>query len=748
MSVAHAPSTKTPIRLKMRGDLEADRQHYQGVEYWVVKEPVGQKYYQFPPHVYYLLSQLDGEISVEEIIDRYHEAFAPKRIERQQLQQLLQRFHRDGLVISDLPGQGIELYKRGLKNKRMELFSKFSNILAIRFRGIDPDRFLERVNPYTSWFFSKPMVLAVIVMALVALFSVLANWAEFQARLPGFEQFFDLRKWYLFGAVLCVTKILHELGHGLSCKKLGGECHDIGFMLLVLTPCLYCNVSDSWRMPNKYHRAAIGAAGIYVEVFLATMATFVWWFVQPGMVQEICLQVMLICSVSTIVFNGNPLLRFDGYYIMSDLLEIPNLHQRSNKALTTLMSRHWLGMQVPDDPLLPRNRMPAFALFTVAAFIYRFMVLFWILMFLTKWLEPYGLESIGQGIAWFSLLGLVGMPSYKLYRFLSVPGRMIQMKMKRFSIVSAVLVATLGAIFFVPFPSYLSCRVIVVPKTLETVYSRQTGTLVELPVRNGERVEKGALLARLDSLPLTYALAEKETQRDKLINQRDASLKLGMIGVAGGRSLANVSALNEEIRKLENSIEYDRRQLDWLEIKSPVSGTVVATPLQTELPGRFDTPLEDRQPVLSGYHQDIPIKRGERLCEIADLQNWEAIILLTERQVKFTHPGQKTRIRLHAFPGTTLETEIATVGVADRLMQRSGRDESPEILQSKIRVPDLVSELVSQVDQESVQYIAKAPIAIDGVSLHIGLDGQGRLKLPNRSLGARLWWWFNENFGS
>lgn len=748
MSVAHASSAQTPIRLKMRRDLEADRQHYQGVEYWVIKEPIGQKYYQFPPHVYFLLKQLDGEITVEELLERYHRAHAPKRIERQQLQQLLQRFHRDGLVISDVPGQGIELYKRGQKNKRLELFSKFSNILAIRFRGIDPDRLLDRLNPYTAWFFSKPMVLAVVLMAIVALFSVLANWAEFQAKLPGFEQFFDLRKWYLFAAVLCVTKICHEFGHALSCKKFGGECHDIGFMLLVLTPCLYCNVSDSWRLPNKWHRAAIGAAGIYVEVFLATIATFVWWFVQPGTLQEICLQVMLICSVSTIIFNGNPLLRFDGYYIMSDLLEIPNLHQRSNKALTTLMSRHWLGMQVPDDPLLPRNRMVAFALFTVAAFIYRFLVLFWILMFLTKWLEPYGLESIGQGLAWFSLLGLVGMPAYKLYRFFSVPGRIIQMKMKRFSLVSLALVAVLGAVLFVPFPSHLHCRVIVVPKTLETIYARQTGTLVELPVRAGQTVDVGTLLARLENLPLQYALKEKETQRDKLINQRDASLKVGMLGIGDGRTLANVSALNEEIRKLENSIEYDRRQLESLQVRSPVAGTVIATPMQTELPGRFDTPLDDRQPILTGVHENIPIKRGERVCEVADLSQWEAIFLLTERQVKFTQTGQPARIRLHAYPGTTIETYIATVGVADRLIQRQGRDESPEILQSKIRIPDLISELVAQVDQESVQYIAKAPLDAPAIGLKIGLDGQGRLKLPNRSLAERFWWWFNENFGS
>jgi hypothetical protein len=194
-------------------------------------------------------------------------------------------------------------------------------------------------------------------------------------------------------------KVCHEFGHGLACRRFGGECHEIGVMFLVFTPCLYCNVSDSWRMPNKWHRAVIGAAGMYVELILAIFATFIWWFAEPGIVRDICLQVMLIASVSTVLFNGNPLLRFDGYYILSDLLEIPNLHQRSAKALSSLLGRYWMGLPPSPDPLLPQNRMWAFAAFTVLAFIYRIFIMVSIFMFLNSWLKPYGLEAVGQAVA-------------------------------------------------------------------------------------------------------------------------------------------------------------------------------------------------------------------------------------------------------------------------------------------------------------------------------------------------------------
>lgn len=322
------------------------------------------------------------------------------------------------------------------------------------------------------------------------------------------------------------------------------------------------------------------------------------------------------------------------------------------------------------------------------------------------------------------------------------------MKPRRFGVVSVIIVLVLAAIFFVPFPSQLSCRVIVVPHALDAVYSRQNGIMTELLVQPGSTVSAHQVLARLENPQLQMSLAEKEGKLAELYKKRETAIRLGNMGPLGLRYLNEVPNLNAEIQKLQDLTDFERSQIQWLEIKAPVAGTVIATPLTSEYPGKFETPLGDRQPVLSGRHQDISIRRGERVCEIADLSSWEVIVLLTERQVKFTYPGQTTRIRLHALPGTLIETELEVVGVADRLIQRQGRNETPDNLQSKIRLPDLVSELVAQTDQDQVQYIAKAKIPNRDLPLQIGLDGQGRLRLENRSLAQRLWWWFNENFGA
>ena len=138
----------------------------------------------------------------------------------------------------------------------------------------------------------------------------------------------------------------------------------MGIMVLVLTPCLYCNVSDSWMLPNKWHRACIGAAGIYVEVVLASICTFLWWVSEPGLFHNLCLNVMFVCSTSTIVFNANPLLRYDGYYVLADLVEIPNLRQKATTILSRKLGEWCLGLEPPDDPFLPQRNQVFFALYS------------------------------------------------------------------------------------------------------------------------------------------------------------------------------------------------------------------------------------------------------------------------------------------------------------------------------------------------------------------------------------------------
>ena len=202
-----------------------------------------------------------------------------------------------------------------------------------------------------------------------------------------------------FWVCLAVVKIIHEFGHGLTAKHFGGEVHEMGILFLVLTPALYCDVTDSWLLPNKWKRIWISAAGIYVECFLASIATFVWWYSTPGLLNSLAMATMFICSVNTIMFNANPLLRYDGYYVMADWLEIPNLRIKSTQFFAYLVQEKVLGLEIPVQSYMPRSRRILFVTYAVASYIYRWFVTFAILWFLSQVLKPYKLESVSYLLA-------------------------------------------------------------------------------------------------------------------------------------------------------------------------------------------------------------------------------------------------------------------------------------------------------------------------------------------------------------
>lgn len=284
-SLVSSSARKLPIR--KRADLSARQQRYHGRSYWVVKDPVGLNYFRFQDEEYAILQMLDGESSLDDIKERFEAEFPPQKITLEELQQFLGMLHRSGLVVVGVPGQGKQLNKRRSERRRKEILGALSNILCIRFKGFDPERLLTWMVPYFSWLYSPVTVVLCMLLALSALSLVLVEFETFHSKLPDFYQFFSPYNAIWLAITLGLTKVVHEFGHGLTCKYFGGECHEMGVMFLVLTPCLYCNVSDSWMLPSKWQRAAIGAAGMYIEVVIASVATYLWWFSEPGMLNHL-----------------------------------------------------------------------------------------------------------------------------------------------------------------------------------------------------------------------------------------------------------------------------------------------------------------------------------------------------------------------------------------------------------------------------------------------------------------------------
>ncbi len=731
-------AAQRPLPVRMRPDLIARRRQDQGRPYWVVKDPVTLQYYRFQPEEYALLRMLDGRISLMDLKGAFEKKFAPQTVTPQELYEFLGRLHTSGLVISVVSGQGTQLLKLRHRKRWRKFWSSLANPLAIRFRGIDPSWPLAWLDPLVRWFFSRWCVALCSLLMITAILLILVQFDRFLAKLPSAEAFFTAETLLWLWLALGATKIVHEFGHGLTCHHFGGQCHELGVILLVFTPCLYCNVSDSWMLPNRWQRIAIAAAGMYFELTLAAVATLFWWFSQPGLLQVLCLNVMLVSSVSTVMFNGNPLLRYDGYYILSDLLEIPNLQQKANQVLLQRAVGLCLGLKLAADPFLPKTHRWLFALYAVAAFLYRWFVLYVILWFLGGFLEPHGLKVVGLSLAVFSLVMLLVVPFWKLGKFFLVPGRIRQVKRWRFLATLGLLGACMGCFFFIRWTHYVTASVVVRPRQASWVYVQVPGQLCDRPfVKVGQKVVSGEPLAQLINPSLESEIAQLQGQVDR----QKASLRVldarAVHNLQAGRQVPHARSVLASLENQLRELQEDRQRLI---LRAPRAGVVLQAPWVDRLPSAEGSlPRWSGNP-LDSQNRGCLFESGDVLCLIGEPRQLEAVVLVDQADVEFLRCGQQVQIQLEQFSLTWLSGRISEI--SDRQVQTI-----PPQLASGVGGP-----IPTQQDQAGKQqpssptYHARVSLQGSFALLRPGLRGRCRIHVGQRSWGAWLVRTFSETF--
>jgi putative peptide zinc metalloprotease protein len=729
---------KLPIR--KRPDLSARLHRYQGRAYWVVKDPVGLNYFRFQEEEFAILNMLDGDSSLDDIKDQFEKDFPPQKITVEELQQFIGMLHRSGLVITGAPGQGVQLKKRRDERVWKEFLGKFANILAIRFKGVDPERLLNWMEPKFRICFTRLGVFVWFAVCLSALMLVLVQFDIFRSKLPSFHQFFGPQNWFYLGLVLAVTKVCHEFGHGLSCKHFGGECHELGVMILVLTPCLYCNVSDSWMLPSKWRRAMIGAGGMYVELFLASIATFIWWNTSPGLLNNMCLSTMFVSSVSTVVFNANPLLRYDGYYILADIVEIPNLRQKSTRILSRWLGELCLGLEEPEDPFLPKRNQGFFIAYTIAAVIYRWVVLFSILFFLYHVFKPYHLEIVGYAIGMTSLIGLVGVPAWKVGKFLYIPGRIDRVKKPRLYATLAALAGFVALILYLPLPHRVMGTVDVRPQEGKPVVVEYGGHVLEIKKQPGDSVRKGDVIVVLENRELDMKRREKDAEL-KLAEDQLADLERR--GFDDPQAEVDVPRAKERVASLERDAAEYQRQIDRLTLRAPADGVVLPP---ASLPGR--PRVEGGLPTLAGtvfspQNHDAVLPAKYEVCQIGNPAMWEAVVLIDQADINFVRENQNVTLRLDEFPLQNLSTILRRVdndplkSVPQRLSSKSGGAIATE-----------TDPKTGQEKPQSTTYQAVTDaLPSDYANLmKVGLRGEAKIGVAPLTAGQRLWWFVRQTF--
>ena len=295
--------SKIELRPELRLDL---RNEHQGL-FVVIEDPVRNKFFSVGSREYEFLSSLDGQKTVGEVVENWssHEA-----MDNEIAVKICQWATQSNLVHGSDMNNSTRLEQQSDALERQKMMGLF-NPISMKFNLFNPDKALAAVTPYTSWLFSKAMVFVWLAVFAYAMSTLYSNWGRFGEASVGILSGY---KWIWMLVIWAVLKIVHEMAHGIACKRYGGTVSDAGVLLLLFTPMAFVNVTSSWRFSNRWHRIVVAAAGMYIELFISFIAIIIWARSSGGVMADVCYNIFIMSSVTTILFNANPLMRFDGYY--------------------------------------------------------------------------------------------------------------------------------------------------------------------------------------------------------------------------------------------------------------------------------------------------------------------------------------------------------------------------------------------------------------------------------------------------
>ena len=666
-SVYDSASDDQRIAVKMRPDLQVQKIYYQSEPWWVVKDPHDQEYYQFNEHEFAILSWLDGKVSFIQLREKFEKRFSPFRVNFRDLAAAIREFAKKSVVASTTAHNALELHEFSREKKRKKLQKKLKNVLAIKWRGWDPGIFMDLTYPLFGWFFSKAVVIFNMLFFLTALGWLFANYGEFVARMPSLWSLLDASNLVTLGLTICITKFLHELGHGYVHKRFGGECHEIGVMIFFLMPTLYCNTSDSWMLTDKWKRMAIGAAGVYVETFIFSVATFVWWYSGVGLVQDVCMNLMVICSISAALTNGNPLMKYDGYFVLGDWLEIPNLTQRANKEIRRVFLNGCLGIESETDLWTSRYNKRIYVLYGIASFLFKALLIIAISYFLIQKLQFAGLTNFGLLIAVIALISIFIPIVTSMYKYFKQPGKWQRVRRSRLLLTSTALAVLIGVVCLVPFPFSVPAECSVELSGQQTVYAESSGRIEKVFVQPGETVAADQPLLQLADETLKQEiyrveseLAEIELQlKHRLTPQLEGATFVSTVG----QSLSSLEITKE---KLDNELAVFEKQSQSLLVRAPQAGVVYGVTIGDR---QADTDDQNLNQIfgnpLSTSNRGAYLEKGDAICRIGDDQQPEIVLLVEQKQNGLIRKGQEVSVLLSSLGDQRLNGHIEAVSLRE-----------------------------------------------------------------------------------
>ena len=726
-----ASINRNTLRWRQRADLRIVPLEFSQRRSWGVKDPVTLAYFELSEEEYFVLQRLDGSMSAEEICTAFATQFRPKTLVSGELLSFVGQLASQGLLVAEGQGYGDQLAERAVRARSRRRWARLANLLCIRFRGVDPDRFLGWILPRVNWLFSPGAAAASMTLIVVAIVLIAVQFDRVLERMPDIQALLSPANLIWLTILLAAVKVLHELGHGLACKRFGGECRELGAMLLVMTPTLYCNVSDMWMVRDKWKRIAVSAAGMWVEATIAAVCTILWWFSTPGLFHSLCFNLMFLCSVSTIVFNGNPLLRYDGYFILSDWLEIPNLQQQSLGQLRAGLAKWFCGIPNRDVHTAPRRVL--LTGYGIAALAYRLMLTFLILWSLYLWLQPRGLGVVVQLIAVPSITLMAGGPLLAAVRFFGSAENQARINWTRLAARGSLAAALLGLVLTVPLPCRVSAGALLDHDAARQLHATLGGALVS-QVKPGDFVREGDVIARLEDPRIEAELIRLQGE------YRQHQLRLEQLEIRRIREpdIAElIPAAREASGDYAAQVEQLQRTARQLTLRAPQDGIVIPPPrkpqslLPGSLPAWTGSPLEAR-------NQGCYVQAGTTVCLVGPAHSRGAILLVSQDDINLVRVGQRVKTTWRELSGEVLSGQVTEIAALDLGLL-------PRDAVQRLQLPARAT-TDGTIVPVGTWYQVRVALDASDRPLVRGSAGQARIVVDPQSLGTSFLRWFTRTF--
>lgn len=547
------------LKPRLRGHVRIHRHAYRDQIWYVVEDRMAGKYHRFNPASHRVISLLDGRRSMDEAWRRLTDHLEEDTPAQDEVINLLGQLYAADLIQCDVNPDVAELFERRRKEEKRKLAGRYLNPMSLRFPLVDPDAFLAWLHRRPHLFRGRGGALVWLAVVLPALILAPMHWPDLTQNFS--EQLLAADNLLIMAVIFPVLKAFHELGHGLATKARGGEVHDMGIMLLVFFPVPYVEASSASAFVHKADRMLVGAAGMLTELFIGAIAFYFWLLLEPGLARSLAYNVIVMASVSTVVFNGNPLLRYDGYYILADWLEIPNLGTRANQYWRYLLDRYGFDLTLSEPPVATPGEKRWFVAYTPLAFFYRMGVMVSIALFIA---QQYFL--IGVILALWSVVASVGIPLYKGLRALLTDPRYAARSARIRRVIGVMLLLAYLLLFVLPLPYHSTVEGVLWLPEQAILRAETAGFVVRTAARPGGALAPGDPVLESHDPELRTNLDGQRAKLEEVRARYDA---------AWGTSPAQAAQLEEQIQREQAAVDRLQDQFARLTLRAAAHGTLL-----------------------------------------------------------------------------------------------------------------------------------------------------------------------------